>query len=295
MAKYKVVDVEKLDADLSSVANTIRTKGGTTESLVFPNDFVNALDTIDTSKDEQEKIIDITENGTTVVTPDEGMTLSGVTVNVEVKSGGDTKDNPLQYATFADGSLFKKAQFPENYKIEFGFATVNSSSVQRCFLYSNITEITITTPLGKSVLQFCQGCEKLKVVTFTNGNGILQGNWGSAFYDCKELETINGETDFSNVTNLNNILYRCYKLKDITIKPNSLKSSFSIPSPVLSGESIQSTIDGLNSEVTGQTLTIPRNAAKKAFETSEGANDGDTSETWNALVASKPNWTITLS
>ena len=222
-------------------------------------------------------------------------TKVGLLIEKAQSGGGDTKDNPLQYATFADGSLFKKAQFPENYKIEFGFAVVDNSLAQRSFLSSNITEITITTPLGKFLLSFCQGCEKLKVVTFTNGSGILEGNWNSAFSGCKELETINGEIDFSNVTNLGNILNSCYKLKDITIKPNSLKLSFSIPSPVLSAESIQSTIGGLNSEVTGQTLTIPRNAAKKAFETSEGANDGDTSETWNALVASKPNWTITLS
>ena len=42
----------------------------------------------ETAKEEQEKTIDITENGTTEVTPDSGKVLSKVTVNVEVESGG---------------------------------------------------------------------------------------------------------------------------------------------------------------------------------------------------------------
>ena len=193
-------------------------------------------------------------------------TKVGLLIEKAQSGGGDTKDNPLQYATFADGCIFKGAQFPENYKIEFGIAVVNSSTVQRSFLSSNITEITITTPLGSFLLSFCQGCGMLKVVTFTNGSGILEGNWSSAFNGCKELETINGEIDFSNVTNLGNILLGCYKLKDITIKPNSLKLSFFIPSPVLSAESIQSIIDGLATVETAQTLTLHADVKAKLTE-----------------------------
>lgn len=40
------------------------------------------------TKEEQEKTVDITENGTTEVLPDEGKALSKVTVNVNVESGG---------------------------------------------------------------------------------------------------------------------------------------------------------------------------------------------------------------
>lgn len=52
------------------------------------NNLLDAVQKLPVKKDEQEKVVDITENGTTVVTPDEGMTLGGVTVNVEVESGG---------------------------------------------------------------------------------------------------------------------------------------------------------------------------------------------------------------
>lgn len=46
---------------------------------------------VDNAKEEQEKTVDITENGTTEVLPDENKVLSKVTVNVDVPvSGGDT-------------------------------------------------------------------------------------------------------------------------------------------------------------------------------------------------------------
>lgn len=43
MALDKLVDSTQLDADLTSVANAIRTKGGTSGSLAFPAGFVSAI------------------------------------------------------------------------------------------------------------------------------------------------------------------------------------------------------------------------------------------------------------
>ena len=48
MATYKVVDAEKLDADMTSVADTIRTKGGTTEQLAWPDGYKAAIEAIQT-------------------------------------------------------------------------------------------------------------------------------------------------------------------------------------------------------------------------------------------------------
>lgn len=48
MAVDKLVDSTQLDADLTSVANAIRTKGGTSASLAFPAGFVDAIDAIET-------------------------------------------------------------------------------------------------------------------------------------------------------------------------------------------------------------------------------------------------------
>lgn len=43
MSVDKLVDSTQLDSDLTSVANAIRTKGGTSASLAFPADFVSAI------------------------------------------------------------------------------------------------------------------------------------------------------------------------------------------------------------------------------------------------------------
>ena len=46
MSVDKLVDSTQLDADLTSVANAIRTKGGTSASLAFPADFISAINAI---------------------------------------------------------------------------------------------------------------------------------------------------------------------------------------------------------------------------------------------------------
>lgn len=48
MAVDKLVDSAKLNADLTSVANAIRTKGGTSAPLAFPSEFVSAVNAIPT-------------------------------------------------------------------------------------------------------------------------------------------------------------------------------------------------------------------------------------------------------
>lgn len=46
MADYKVINATQLDADMASVADTIRTKGGTTEELAWPEGFKSAIEGI---------------------------------------------------------------------------------------------------------------------------------------------------------------------------------------------------------------------------------------------------------
>lgn len=56
MAVDKLVDSTQLDTDLTAVANAIRTKGGTSASLAFPNGFVDAIDAIETGGGGGEEI-----------------------------------------------------------------------------------------------------------------------------------------------------------------------------------------------------------------------------------------------
>lgn len=66
MAVDKLVDSTQLDADLTSVANAIRTKGGTSADLAFPAGFVSAVQAIPTGiTPTGTKQISIASNGTT--------------------------------------------------------------------------------------------------------------------------------------------------------------------------------------------------------------------------------------
>ena len=50
MAEYKVIDAEQLEADLTSVADTIRAKGSTTDQLEWPEGYKAAVNAIETGK-----------------------------------------------------------------------------------------------------------------------------------------------------------------------------------------------------------------------------------------------------
>lgn len=62
----------------------------------------------------------------------------------------------------------------------------------------------------------------------------------------------------------------------------------------LTAASIDSVITHLSDTATGQTATFMLSAVNTAFETADGAADGATSQAWLDLVATKPNWTISL-
>ena len=51
MATYKVVDADQLDADMTGLADTIRTKGGTSADLAWPEGYKAAVQAIETGKD----------------------------------------------------------------------------------------------------------------------------------------------------------------------------------------------------------------------------------------------------
>jgi hypothetical protein len=62
-----------------------------------------------------------------------------------------------------------------------------------------------------------------------------------------------------------------------------------------SKEGIISTVKALSNAISGLAVTLRTDCVNREFETSAGANDGSTSEEWLNLVATKPNWTISLS
>ena len=104
------------------------------------------------------------------------------------------------------------------------------------------------------------------------------------------------QLDLSNATAVNNMFNGCTGLEDIWFVSESIKISLSFSSShKLTRDCIRNILESfLNKNVTGQTLTLSKKAVDKAFETSEGANDGSTSDEWAWLLPSASNWTISL-
>lgn len=62
----------------------------------------------------------------------------------------------------------------------------------------------------------------------------------------------------------------------------------------LTKDSIISFINALSTETAPYSVSFSLRSVNKAFETSDGANDGSTSAEWEALIATRPLWTIVL-
>lgn len=63
----------------------------------------------------------------------------------------------------------------------------------------------------------------------------------------------------------------------------------------LNRASIESIITALSPNTSGLAVTFSKEAVNNAFETALGKADGTSSAEWLALVATKPNWTISLA
>ena len=114
------------------------------------------------------------------------------------------------------------------------------------------------------------------------------------FQDCKKLVSIRefvlkdtGTNEFSNTFS------GCTALTDIVVS-GVIGNNISFKDSPLSKVSTTSVVTHLSNSTSGKTLTLKATAVNTAFETSTGANDGSTSAEWQALIATKSNWTISL-
>lgn len=88
----------------------------------------------------------------------------------------------------------------------------------------------------------------------------------------------------------------CSKLKHLRIEGTIGGSrTFNLSSSPLDAESIRHIIGNLSDTTNGIAISFLTSAVNNAFETAEGLADGSTSAEWLALVATKPNWTISLA
>lgn len=95
MANYVLVDAEQLDADLTSVADRIRAKGGTSAQLAFPSGFNSAVDAISTGVTVQRK------SGTFTTQSGAATVNCGFQPDIFYFTTGDSDDGYLMTGCFA--------------------------------------------------------------------------------------------------------------------------------------------------------------------------------------------------
>lgn len=116
MAVDKLVDSTQLDADLTTVANAIRIKGGTSAQMAFPAGFVSAVQAIPTgTAPTGTKYISITQNGTTT---EDVAAYANAEITVNVQGGGGVGYKSLLDDTFS-GALISDITFLRNYAFAY--------------------------------------------------------------------------------------------------------------------------------------------------------------------------------
>lgn len=103
MATYKVIDAEQLDADMTSVADAIRTKGGTAVELEWPEGYKTAIAAIETGVDTSDATADAYHIYPVKTAYANGVKLTGSTVLVRVENYSNSAVSVVYFEPIADG------------------------------------------------------------------------------------------------------------------------------------------------------------------------------------------------
>ena len=134
------------------------------------------------------------------------------------------------------------------------------------------------------------------MISFENTKAL-----NSNFTYASKLRTLSIKLKDDGSQTFATVFTNCYALENLTIIGKIGQNGFDIHwSTKLTKSSIISIINALLDTEEGKTITLSKTAVNKAFETSEGANNGSTSSEWITLITPKSNayngkWTITLS
>lgn len=214
--------LDAMDTNLESANTEVLTQ----EELMAEIREVLAEKSANTSgaKPEQEKTVDITENGTTEVIPDSGKVLSKVTVNVEVESGGGSGEEfvGIKYSDFDSyrGSprVADARNLPDQSKDSaalyggYSYLFANSSKNGNGGWNALLEEIYISK-LYRIGLSMFENCGQLKTIhgDVTNVDYVMT----RAFYYCEKL------TEFPYLPNLqgiqNNAFAYCNGLTEVKL------------------------------------------------------------------------------
>lgn len=261
MAEYVVVDKSQLEADLTIVADSIRAKGGTTESLAFPNGMKQAVEAIEIGI-TPTGTIEITENGIHDV-------ANYASANVNVASGGY---DFMEYITTISG-MFYYSTFPNEYTLSINVPNIRENANCDNFISnSNIYKIVLSGNSNKNKISLHYAFNQCKQLIEVDLSDFCFKPTGAqyTFGSCNSLEKIIGVIDLTEAIDIKGIFYGCNKIKEVHFVKETIKLSISfVSSPLLSDNSVQSIIDGLADLTVLDTQTLTLHADVKAKLTEE--------------------------
>jgi len=183
----------------------------------------------------------------------------------------------------------------ETFAPRYDITPTNAMGGNRMFYKTGITDLQkilddrgLVLDTSKiALIQTFQNSKVVRVGTIDMRQCVYAGYAGSLFAD-SAIETIDKLSVRANVQFDNTIFKNCKNLKNLTVDGIIGKTGFNVQWSVdLSKDSIVSIIGALSATTNGLTVTLSATAVTNAF----GSTSADR---WTALVATKPNWTISL-
>lgn len=205
---------------LVSVAEAIRTKGGTSDALTFPQGFVDGINAIESSGGGAEEIENLID-------------ASGVL-------GG------------ADGTVEEKV----DQLIDTRFLFNNAGGIN--FYRSNIEYVTMDCSHFMFLYYCFNTCRSLKEIHLSNTDKVE--DWRHAFYNLPLLHTIETIDFSGLKASDKWTTYELPAVTKFRVAPNTIKVSIGFNMPMLDSDSVDSIIDGLIDLTGKTALTLTFNA-----------------------------------
>lgn len=267
--EYVVVDKRQLEADLTTVSDSIRGLIESEEKLEFPNGMKEAIESysLDEPLEAQDALIE------------------QIKTALQGKAAGGDSDILITHIARLDG-IFRNAEFEKEMNIALYPHKIYGANINMASSCNGSKNIRTFKVEYKSELSWVlnsafSSCSELIEVDLGERVAVTGEN-PNIFSHAISLKKIKTELDLSSATSIANAFLKCDALEEVRFRKNSIKLALSFSnSSKLSAESIQSIIDGLADLTggTGRTITFHKDVKTKLTETQI------------ATITSK-NWTL---
>ena len=201
---------------------------------------------------------------------------------------GNRTDYRYAFRLWNDAILKPKHKVTTNILYEIFYQATNLTTVN-----SEWFEVLETNNNCYSAFNRCSDLEIIDVDIFFT-TGAPASAFQTTFTYCSKLRKIKKIKTVATA-GYTNCFIGCSALEEVIFDGEIGQGNLDLsPCKLLNKPSIESVVNCLSTTTSTLTVKLSIDAVKKAFETSEGANDGDASEEWNTLANTKENWTISL-